>query len=123
MRRLALTIVAAFALTPALTACNTASQVPSPATISDKTTADEISGTTLTLAYVAAAKSAALAIRTGLIKDPATIKRIGELDGQAYGLVKAVRAAYESANSASYEAALAKANEAIAQLAAFTEKL
>jgi hypothetical protein len=73
-----------------------------PGTVANKTVLDEQVGLTLTLAYTAASRAAGLAISTGLVKDHATIVRIGQLDSKAYAAVQAVRAAYVAANSASY---------------------
>ena len=70
----------------------------------------------MTLAYTAAARSAALAIRTGLIKNPATIRRIGELDSRAFLAVQGVRSAYLAGTERNYADALGSANVALGQL-------
>src|SRR5690242_17257829 len=120
MRRLILALAAASSL--ALTACGpTAAVIPGPAVIADRTKADEQAGITVTLAYTAAARAAALAITSGVVSDPAKVKRIGELDSRAYAAVQAVRQAYLTANAASYAEALANANAAIAAFTAATK--
>lgn len=101
------------ALVPALTGLP-----PSPVAVADQVKVDEQIGLTVTLAYTAAAKVAALAIRTGVVKDPATIAAIGAADGRAYAAVIAVHEAYAATNSASYVSALTQAREAIADLIA-----
>jgi hypothetical protein len=94
----------------------------SPGAVADRTKLDEQAGITVTLAYTAAAKAAALAIRTAdAIGHPlpaATVQRIGALDAQAYAAVQAVRQAYLTANAASYAAAIAQANAVIGNLLA-----
>ena len=60
-----------------------------------------------------AARAAALAINTGVIKDKAQIARIGQLNTRAYQAVLAVRAAYLAANASGYAAALSQARAAI----------
>lgn len=106
----------------ALSACGVASMLTgiptSPSAVADRTKVDEQAGITVTLAYTAASKAAALAIRTGLVTSAATIKRIGELDTKAYAAVVAVHDAYKAANAASYGAAIAKANAVIGELVA-----
>lgn len=102
----------------AVTACGPLAQLASiastpPVAHADSTKLDEQVGITVTLAYTAASKAAALAIRTGLVTNVATIRRIGELDRQAYAAVQGVRQAYLAVNAASYTAALAKANAAV----------
>ena len=89
-----------------------------PAQIADQTKIDEQVGLTVTLAYTAAARAAALAIETGVIKDNATIARIGELNSRAYAAVLAVRAAYSASNASGYASALNRARGAITALLA-----
>lgn len=104
------------ALAFAVVACGIgppASIPASPSEVADRVKIDEQTGIAITTAYTAVAKAAALAIETGLIRDPATIKRIGELDVAAYDAVKAVRSAYDAANSRSYLEGLTKANAAV----------
>lgn len=84
-----------------------------PAAISDATKIDEQAALTVTLAYTAAARAAALAIETGLVKDRATIARIGALDRRAYAAVQAAERAYRAGNAASFAAALVDARAAI----------
>ena len=104
----------------ALAACNPGVLGPilSPSAIADRTKIDEQAGITVTLAYTAAARAATLAIRTGMVKDRATIARIGELDTRAFRAVDAVRAAYNAGNSSAYVDALTQANAAIGELLA-----
>lgn len=100
----------------ALSGCTGFGGVSSPATIANRTTVDEIAGKLVTLSYTAASRAAALAIRIGIIKDPATIRHIGDLDTKAFGIVMAVRAAYLAGNAADYGTALKEAEAAIADL-------
>jgi hypothetical protein len=119
-------IVAALAVAITQTACTplaAAEQIirGSPVEVANRTKVDEQAGITVTLAYTAAAKAAALSIEVGLVKDPATIKRIGVLDQQAYAAVLAVRQAYLAANASGYLAALSQANAALKSfMAAFS---
>ncbi len=107
------------AMSLGLSGCTTiAPAALQPVTYADQTKIDEQVGLTVTLAYTAAARAAALAISTGLVKDRATIARIGHLDQRAYNAVLAVRAAYEAGNSANYLSALTQAQAAIADLLA-----
>lgn len=89
---------------------------PAPATAANQTTLDEQAGRLVNIAYTAAAKAAALSIQTGLVRDPATVKRIGELDQRAFAAVQAVNRAYKAANASSYMTALTEARAAIEQL-------
>lgn len=116
MKRIAL-LLAAFALP--LSACAVPSAVAGgPVAVADQTKLDEQIGLSLTLAYTAAARAAALAIETGLVKDRAAIARIGDLNRRAYAAVTAVRAAYLAGNSASYLSAITQARGAIGDLLA-----
>lgn len=90
--------------------------VSSPSAVADRTVIDEQVGLAVTLAYTAAARSAALAIRVGAVKDAAAIKRIGALDSRAFLAVQGVRSAYLSGNSSNYADALGSANVAVGQL-------
>jgi hypothetical protein len=92
--------------------------LPTPVAVADRTKVDEQAGITVTLAYTAAARAAALAIDAGLVKDPAKVARIGQLDNQAYAAVQAVRTAYSAANAADYATAIARANAAVSALTA-----
>lgn len=112
MRRLALAIAA---LSLGLGAC-TPTPPLTPSSVANQTKLDEQVGLTVTLAYTAAARAAALAIKTGLVKDKATIARIGELDKRAYAAVLGVRAAYQAGNATDYLSALTQARTAIAAL-------
>ncbi len=87
-----------------------------PVSFGDRTKVDEQSALAVTLAYTAAARSAALAIRVGLIKDPATIRRIGDLDRRAYAAVVSVEQAYRTANAATIAAAIGSARLSIEAL-------
>ena len=95
--------------------------LPPPSSFANSTKIDEQTGIAVTLAYTAAARAAALAINTGLIKDKPTIARIGALDRQAYAAVQAVRAAYLTANSDSYVAAIMNANSVVGALLTATK--
>jgi hypothetical protein len=114
-----------FALMAALAAVSLSACAPvvdavtgGPVTVSDKSKLDEQVGLTATLAYTAAARAAALAIQTGLVKNPATIQRIGQLDARAYAAVQALRQAYLAVNGTAYLAALSQARQAVADLLA-----
>lgn len=115
-RRIGLALACLAALSVA--ACGTLGQtiMGGPVVVANQTKLDEQVGLSLTLAYTAAARAAALAIETGVVKDKATIAYIGQLDQRAYGAVKAVRAAYLAGNSASYLAAISAARAAVTDL-------
>lgn len=115
MRRL---LIAMAAASVALSACGTTGQLPGPSALADRTTLDEKLGLTFTLGYTAAARAAALAITSGLVKDQATIARIGRLDNQLYAAVMKVRGLYLAGNAATYQAAVDQANSLLAQLTA-----
>jgi hypothetical protein len=120
MRKLML-VLAASSL--ALTGCaglGTAANVVTggPVTVADQTKVDEQLGLSLTLAYTAAARAAALAISTGLVSNQATIAKIGQLNSRAYAAVTAVRSAYLAANGSAYLAAVSQARAAIGDLLA-----
>ena len=102
---------------------NTASlpDIPAaPAELADRTKIDEQAALTLTLAYTAAAKGAALAIETGIVSNPDTIRAIGAADQRAYRAVEAAEAAYSAGNAESYAAAIAEARRAITALLSIT---
>lgn len=84
-----------------------------PVVVADRTKLDEQVGISLTTAYTAVSKAAGIMIEVGLIKDTATITKLGELDRVAYAAVMAVHDAYLSANNASYLRAIADANAAV----------
>lgn len=109
MRKLLL--AAMLATTPLLTACPP--PVATPSDLAGSTVLDEKGAIAAELAYTAANRAAALAIRSGAVSEPATIARIGELDRRAYAAVQAVRAAYAAGNSASYAEAFARSQAAI----------
>lgn len=117
MKRLVL-LCAALALTGCDVSQRLATIPPAPITVADRTKVDEQLGLSLTLAYTAAARAAALAIETRLVRDPATIRRIGELDRRAYAAVQGVRTAYLAGNAAGYVEALKGANAAVSELLA-----
>ena len=85
----------------------------SPAALSDRTKVDEQAALTITLAYTGAARAAAIAIETGFVSDPATVRRIGHLDQVAYAAVKATNGAYRAGNAADYQTALGEARTAV----------
>ena len=85
----------------------------SPSAVSDGTEVDERAALTITLAYTGAARAAAIAIETGFVDDPATVRRIGELDRDAYAAVKAAEGAYRAGNEQTYAAALTDARAAV----------
>lgn len=108
------------ALAPlALVGCTTLTQLPaSPAVVTNQTVLDEKVAIGIEVAYTAASKAAALAIRTGVVTNRATMVRIGELDAKAYAAVRAVRAAYGASNAANYHTAFVTARTAIADIIA-----
>ncbi len=112
-------LIAAAAL--ALSACATVPAVPpAPVAVASQTALDEKGAIAAETAYTAAARAAALAIRAGLVSDPAMVQRIGKLDRQAYAAVQATRAAYDAGNASSYVEAFTRSNAAVrALLAAF----
>lgn len=112
-------LIAAAAL--ALSACaSVPAAPPAPIDLTARTTLDEKGAIACETAYTAAARAAALAIRAGVVREPATIQRIGELDRQAYAAVLATRAAYDAGNASSYVTAFTRANAGVrALLAAF----
>jgi hypothetical protein len=89
---------------------------PAPSTVANKTVLDEKAAIGLETAYTVAAKAATTLIRAKVITDPATIKRIGDLDNQAFLALAAVRAAYRTGNATSYVQAFNEANVAIAAI-------
>ena len=113
MRKLILAALAPIALA----GCTTLPPPPSaPVAVADQTVIDEQVGLTITLAYTAAAKAAALAIETGFVSDPATIRTIGVASDRAFAAVEAVEAAYSAGNAKTYAAALTDARLAVAGL-------
>lgn len=86
---------------------------PAPSEVADRTKIDEQAALTITLAYTAAARAAAVGIEAGLITDRQAIARIGDLDRRAYAAVQATERAYRSGNADSYAAALVEARAAI----------
>lgn len=112
-------LIAAAAL--ALASCATIPAAPpAPVDLTSQTVLDEKGAIACETAYTAAARAAALAIRAGVITDPAKIRRIGEMDRAAYSAVLATRAAYDAGNASSYLSAFTRANAGVrALLAAF----
>lgn len=82
-----------------------AAGVPAPVVQADKTTLDEKGAIAAETAFTVAAKGATLAIKTGLVTDPATIVKIGDLRAKAYAALGDVRKAYLAGNATSYSAA------------------
>lgn len=82
-----------------------AAGVPAPVTYADRTVLDEKAAIGAETTYTLAAKAAALAIRTGLVSEPATVVKIGDTNRKAYAALLKVRAAYRTGNAASYSAA------------------
>lgn len=108
---------ALIAIALALSAC---SQTPptSPGQVANQTVLDEKAAIGVETAYTAAARAAAMAIRGGLVTDPARIARIGQIDTQAHRAVQAVRAAYKAGNATSYRVAFDQAEAALKDLLA-----
>ena len=92
--------------------------VSSPGAIASENVLDERLGFAVETAYTAAAKGAALAIRARVVTNPATIRRIGELDLQAKAAVDMTRAAYDARNARSYRLAYERANGLVKSLIA-----
>ena len=118
MRRYLIAVLAPLLLAlPGCTMTGLLDDVPTaPVELADRTSVDEQVGLTVTLAYTAASKVAALSIETGVITDRATIRKIGALDRTAFAAVEAVEAAYRTGNAESYAAALRDARKAVAAL-------
>lgn len=128
MKRLTLTLFAALALTgctagqavhtagTVAAATADAAGVPAPVTYADRTTLDEKAAIGAETTFTLAAKGATLAIKTGLVSEPATIVRIGEIRGKAYAALLKVRAAYRTGNADSYSAAFREFETAIRDL-------
>lgn len=110
----AFTVMVAAALALAGCVSEGLNSIPaSPGSVASQTVLDEKGAIAVETAYTAAAKAAALAIRTGVVSDPNTVRRIGELDNRAYASVKATRAAYNAGNASSYLMAFNQANTAV----------
>lgn len=93
----------------------------SPSEVANKTTLDEKGGIAADTAYYAANRLAALAIRTGIVTDKATIAQIGKIDLAAKAAVQKVRDAYDAGNATSYAAALAEADRLTKSLIALAK--
>lgn len=87
--------------------------VPAPSTVANRTALDEKAAIGAETAYKLSAKAAALAIKAGIVSSPATIRRIGELDNQAFLALAGIRAAYRAGNATAYTAAFNEAKTAI----------
>jgi len=101
----------------ALAACNVAEPIPNGATptvsLDPRTSkVDEQVGLTVTLAYTAASRAAALAIRAGVVKDKETIAHIGELDNVGFDATQKVRRAYDAQDILAFNAAVKEARAA-----------
>jgi hypothetical protein len=102
-----------------LSGCTAATQAVTggPVVVADQTKLDEQVGLSLTLAYTAAAKAAALAITladaSGHPLSSATVQKIGQLDQRAFAAVTAVRAAYLAGNGSNYLSAISGARAAV----------
>jgi hypothetical protein len=128
MKRLALILAATLALTgctagqaihsAGTVAAATADTVgtPPPVTYADRTTLDEKGAIGAETTFTLAAKGATLAIRAGLVSEPATVVRIGQVRAKAYAALLKVRAAYRLGNATSYSAAFREFETAIADL-------
>ncbi|MGB7407138.1 MAG: hypothetical protein WA908_01415 [Pontixanthobacter sp.] len=118
MRNILIAVLAPLALL--LSGCGLTGGIPdipaSPGEVADRTKLDEQAALTLTLAYTGAAKAAKLAIETGIVNNPNTIRAIGAADRRAYRAVVAVEAAYDAGNATSYANAIEEARRAIGQL-------
>lgn len=94
---------------------------PGSITRADTTTLDERGTLGITLAYTAASKGAALAIRLARATRPfpvSTEARIAELDRRAYNAAVAAERAYRTGNAASFAIANEQAKAAVAALVA-----
>lgn len=100
----------AFLIPLALAGCTIGTPpVTAPAQIADRTTLDEQAALAVELAYQAAATAV---LATGAEKRA----DVRAADQRAYAAVKAVRAAYDAGNAASYLAATVSARAAVASL-------
>lgn len=88
----------------------------SPASVADTTTMDETAAIKFELSVTAVADLATLAIKTGIVKDPATIARIHALVPKARAAVDAVRSAYNAANAAAWKTAFTEASKILADI-------
>lgn len=88
---------------------------PAPSTIANATVLDEKAAIAVELTYQAAALSATTARRAGIIGD-ARWADVQAIDRRAYAAVLAVRAAYRTGNSTTYNAAFAEARNTLAAL-------
>lgn len=101
-----------------LAGCQPTGIPTSPGQIANQTVLDEKGAIAVETAYTAAARAAALAIRSGLVTDSTKIARIGQLDRQAFAAVQSVRAAYNTGNASSYQSAFLQAQTAVSNLLA-----
>lgn len=102
MKKLA--IIACVALSPMLTACPAALDLPPPKAVADQTIMDEQGRIALGLAYVTASRLGNALFPTGNPNRP----RFQQLDAAAYAALQRARAAYAAGNSASYRQAAAE---------------
>jgi hypothetical protein len=82
--------------------------LPAPNSVADATVLDEKLGIAVETTYAAAARTAALAIRAGLV-DAAGARRISLLNEQARAAVLLTRQAYDAGNAVTYTAAASQA--------------
>lgn len=118
----AIVLIAAASLS--LASCNTtgAGGIPgSPSEVADRTTLDEKVGIAAETIYTGANRAAALAIRTGLVSNTATITRIGQLDLEAKSHLQKVRDAYAAGNATSYDVAFRDLNKTANELLALAK--
>lgn len=110
MRKLALALLAPLALA----GCATIAALPSsPDQAANATLLDERGAIAVETAYQAAGLALESAVDAGALTGADAV-RAAELEQRAYDAVRAVRAAYDAGNAASYTAALANAREAVA---------
>lgn len=85
-----------------------APSLPIPSEVADKTAIDEQAATGFNLAYTAAARSAVLARKAGLIS-AAQWPKVKAMDNRAYAALQGVRAAYRAGNAADIAKAVEEA--------------
>ncbi|WJY18667.1 hypothetical protein QQS45_13860 [Alteriqipengyuania flavescens] len=108
--------LACLLVVPLMGCASFAASAGSPRSVAERTVLDEQAALTIALAYTGAARAAAVAIEAGLIDDPATLVKIGELDRQAFAAVELTEDAYRAGNAEDYSVALVLAKEAVQAL-------
>lgn len=106
----------ALLLVLALAGCQPLVSTPAPATYAGATVLDEKGAIGAEKAFTFAAKAATVAIRSGLVSDPARLTQIEAVRGKAYAALLNIRRAYRAGNATSYAAAFAEFDLALTTL-------